>query len=149
MSVGIRRFFRKTANQSVNASTVLVDLTDLSVPIAANQKARISFWVPFTVGATGGFKFQLTTPAAVVSFLASLQVVDGTAAAPGNEVATVQLASAAFANAWANVGSHYLLVECDIANGVNAGNITLQMACNSAANGITAIAGASADVVIL
>lgn len=147
--IGIRKIFRLTANVAVAASTALVDLTDLNVPIAASQRVKVRFWLPFSVGATGGFKFNLAVPAGGTAYLATLQVVDGTAAAPGNEVATVQTAAADFANAWANTGNHYLLVEAMVTNGATAGNITLKMACNSAANAITALAGGTSEAVVL
>jgi hypothetical protein len=149
MSIGLRTFFRKSANQSVNASAALVDLADMSVPVAANQKVHFRAWVPFTVAATGGFRFKVTVPAAGTAYLVSFTAIDGVAAAPGSEVSVVQTAAADFANAWAVAGTHYLLVEGDIVNGATAGNIKIQMACNTAANGITAIAGSSIDVVTL
>lgn len=149
MSIGLRRFYKKAADQTVTASTALVDVTDLVAPVAANQKIKVTWWIPFSTGASGGFKLLITTPAALTNFIASLQAVDGTAAVPGSEVAVVQTAAANFANAWAVAGNHYFQIEAFIENGANAGNIGLQMACNSAAGALSALRGAWMDVVVL
>lgn len=149
MAIGIRLFFRKSASQQVAASTALVDCTDLSCPVAASQTLKVKFWIPFTVGATGGFKFQVVVPAGGTNFTCSLFAFDGITAAPGSQVGIVQTASAAFANAWAVAGNHMMLIEADVENGATAGTVKLQFACNSAANGITVIEGASMEVIKL
>ncbi len=148
MSIGNRLYFRKSADQAVAASVTLVDCTDLSVPIAANQKARIYLFVPFTLGATGGYKFQIVVPAAGTSFKNSYKVIDAVTAPPVFVEADTQTSSAAFANALAVAGTHQLVCEIDIVNGATAGTIKLQFACNSAANSITALAGGYMDVVL-
>ena len=149
MSIGIRKVFITTADQPVAASTALVAVTGLPVPVAAGQTVKIKYHIPFSVGATGGFKFFIDAPAAVTYFMASFEAVDGVTASPGAQVALVQQAAANFANAWAVAGNHKCEIDVTIVNGVNAGNITLQFACNSAANAITVLRGASADVVTL
>jgi len=144
--IGQRTFFRTLADQPVAASTALVAVTGLPVPIAAGQTVCISYVIPFSVGATGGFKFFIDAPAAVAAFQASFEAIDGITASPGAQVALVQIAAANFANAWAVTGNHLCRIDVTITNGVNAGNVTLQFACNSAANGITVLRGATADV---
>ena len=59
----------------------------------------------------------------------------------------IQTASAAFTNALAQAGNHWLEVEGTIVNGVTAGNLDIQMACNTAANQLTILAGGSMEVV--
>lgn len=149
MSIGNRLIFRKTADQTVTASVTPVAMTDMSVPIAANQTMHVKFWIPFTVGASGGFRFLIDVPAGGTSFLASLQAVDGVTAAPGSQVAVVQAAAAAFANAWAVAGSHYAEIHATIVNGATAGNVSLQFACNSAAGAIVAEGGSILEATIL
>lgn len=149
MSIGIRNTYRKTADQTVTASVTPVAITDLSAPIAANQKAVVRFLIPFTVGASGGFRFVPTVPAAGTSFIATLQAVDGIAAAPGSQVAVVQTAAAAFANAWAVAGSHWVEINITVENGATAGTIGMNFACNTAAGAIIAEAGATMDVTYL
>jgi len=149
MSIGIRNFFKNSAAQQVAASTTLVAVTGLQVPIAANQTVKIRYVIPFSVGATGGFKFFIDVPAAGTSFMAAYEAIDGVTASPGAQVALVQTAAANFANAWAVAGNHLMICEATIVNGANAGNVTLQFACNSAANAIDVLNGASAEVVRL
>jgi hypothetical protein len=149
MSIGIRTFFRKSANQTVTASVTLVDCTGLIVPVAALEIVTIRLFLPFTLGASGGFKFQITVPAGGTSFLNSYVVTDGVTATPGAIIAATQTSSAAFANALAVAGTHQLEADIDIVNGTTAGNIALQFACNSAAGAIIALAGGKMDVVKL
>lgn len=149
MSLGIRNFFRKAADQTVAASVTLVDCTDMIVPVKALQKINFHLVLPFTLGASGGYKFQILTPAGGTYFSNFFVVTDGVTASPGAIIAGYQAASAAFANALAVAGTHKLECDFDYVNGATAGNITLQFACNSAANSIIAKQGGYIDVEIL
>ncbi len=144
--IGQRTFFKTAAAQPVAASTVLVAVTGLTVPIAAGQTACIDFFLPFSVGATGGFKFNLAVPAGGAAYLAAFEAIDGVTASPGAQVASVITAAADFANAWAVAGNHMVKCSATIVNGATAGNVTMSFACNSAANAITILSGAYADV---
>jgi len=53
----------KTGNQSVTSSTTLVDCTDLSFSIAANEVWIGTFLPIVTAGASGGMKWAFTAPA--------------------------------------------------------------------------------------
>ncbi len=139
--VGIQSIFRKTANQTVTASTTLVSL-GLLIPIAVNQKMHVRAVVPFTIGATGGFKFQFVVPAVPTSFNNVCTVIDTVTT---GVLGTVQNSSAAFANALAVAGTHILYMDLDFVNGATAGNIDFQFACNSAANAITVLLGATVE----
>jgi hypothetical protein len=147
MSIGNRLFFRKTANETVAASTTLIDCAGLAVAFTAGQIGHIRLVLPFTLGATGGYKFQIITPAAPVAFRNFFVVTDGVTASPGAIIAGYQTSSAAFANALAVAGTHKLECEFDFENGTTAGNVQLQFACNSAANSIIALAGGYMDVI--
>lgn len=149
MAIGIRNFFKNSASQAVAASTTLVAATGLTVPVAANQTVCLVFFLPFSVGATGGFKFNLAVPANGTSYLASFEAVDCVTAAPGSQVGLTITAAADFANAWAVAGNHFAICKATIVNGATAGNITMQIACNSAANTFTLLNGAFVDVVKL
>ena len=149
MSIGIRNFFKNSANQQVAASVVLVDVTGLPVPVAANQTVCLRYKIPFSVGATGGFRFNLAVPAGGTAYMAAMYAFDGVTVAPGVQVGQVITAAADFANAWAVAGNHHCTIDAVIVNGATAGNITLKFACNSAANAINVLAGASVDVVKL
>lgn len=149
MSIGIRKIFKNAANQQVAASVALVDATGLSVPIAANQTLILRYVLPFSVGATGGFRFNVAVPAGGVSYTASMFAHDGVTAAPGSEFGNVITAAADFTNAWAVAGNHLCLIEATIVNGATAGNVTLKFACNNAANAINILNGAFVEVVVL
>lgn len=141
--VGIRNFFRVAANVQVAASTVLVT-TGLTSPIAINQKQKVRIWMPFTVGATGGLKVQIVLPAAFTSIVVSYRLTDTVTPA---SIVAIATNNNAFANALAVAGTHWIEIEADVVNGANAGNLDVQVACNSAANAFTCLAGASMDVI--
>lgn len=142
--IGIRRFFRIAANVVVTNSAALVT-TGLTSPIAANQTQKFRAWIPVTVGATGGVRLQVVVPAGGVVFLNTIQLFNTVAPAL---VATVQTSSAAFTNALANAGNHFILVEGTVVNGTTAGNIDIQMAQNTAdALSLTILRGGSMDVI--
>lgn len=143
--IGIRKFFNIAANIVVTNSAALVT-TGLTSAIAANQTQKLRWWVPFTVGATGGVRAQIVVPAGGVLFNATIMLVN--TVAPSITTAA-QAASAAFTNAAANAGTHWLEIEATIVNGATAGNVDLQMAQNTAdALSLTILRGGSCDVVI-
>lgn len=152
MSIGIRNSFRLTASQTVSASTTLVVLganttgNSFSIALNALQRVHLRVWFLFTLGATGGFKFQFVVPGSPGNFAAGFVVNDTVTPAV---LSASQAASAAFANALAVAGTHILNAECDYTNGSVAGTITFQFACNSAANGITVIQGGWMDATFL
>jgi len=141
--IGIRRFFAKLANQVITSSAALVT-TGLTSPIAANQTQKLVWWVPFSVGATGGIRAQIVVPAGGVIFLASITLQN--TVAPSTTLA-LQVASAAFTNALENAGNHWIKIEATIVNGTTAGNVDLQMAQNTSdALSLTILRGGWCDV---
>lgn len=143
--IGIKNFYAKVANQVITASAALVT-TGLTSPVAAGQSQHIRFWVPFSVGATGGVRLQLVVPAGGAIFNATIKLFN--TVAPSLTTAA-QAASAAFTNALANAGTHWVEVEATIVNGATAGNIDLQMAQNTSdALSLTILRGAVADATI-
>jgi hypothetical protein len=141
--IGLRSAYKVLANIPVAASVALVS-SGLTSPIAASGKQKFRAWIPITVGATGGVRLQVVVPAAGALFLTTIKLYD--TITPGLTTA-IQTASAAFTNALAQAGNHWLEVEGYIENGVNAGNIDIQLACNTAANQLTILKGGWMDVV--
>ena len=126
--IGIRNAFVVAADIAVTNSAALVT-TGLTSPIAANQSQHIRAWIPITVGATGGVRLQVAVPAGGTVFEATIKLFN--TVAPSITTAEQQ-ASAAFTNALANAGDHWLEVEATIVNGATAGNVDIQMAQNTA-----------------
>lgn len=142
--IGIRTFFQVAADITVTSSAALVT-TGLTSAIAANQSQKIRAWIPITVGATGGVRLQIVVPAGGVVFEATIKLYN--TVAPSLTTAEQQ-ASAAFTNALANAGDHWLEVEAMIVNGTTAGNVDIQMAQNTADPlSLTISRGGSMDVV--
>lgn len=140
---GIVNNYVKAANQVI-ASNALVT-TGLSEAIAANQTKKYRWWIPFTVGATGGMGLQIVVPAAGTIFNATIKLFN--TVAPSITTAA-QAASAAFTNALANAGTHWVEVEATIVNGANAGTVDLQMRQNTTdALTLTVLRGASMETV--
>lgn len=144
MAIGIRTFFQILANLVVTSSAALVS-TGLTSPIAAGQTQKLRFWVPFTVGATGGVRAQVVVPAGGVVFNATILLYNTVAP---SITSAAQAASAAFTNALANAGTHWLLIECTVVNGSTAGNVDLQMAQNTSdALSLTVLRGGTCEVI--
>lgn len=128
--IGIRTVIFVPAGVTTISNTVLAPVTGLSQPVAANSQWYFRFWIPFSVGATGGVKFQVTAPAAPTIYLLSWQLFQP--GAPGTLLDTaVQVASAAFANAAAGALNDYMCAEMHFKNGSTAGAVALQFAQNS------------------
>lgn len=141
---GIANFFTIAANIVVTSSAALVT-TGLKIKIAANQKVKCRWWVKFTVGATGGVRAQIVLPAGAT--LSSSIILYNTVA-PSITTA-VQAASAAFTNALANAGTHWIEIEAEVQNGATAGEIDLQMAQNTSdVLSLTILAGGSMDTLL-
>ncbi len=141
--IGLRSAYKVLANIPVAASVALVS-SGLTSPIAASGKQKFRAWIPITVGAAGGVRLQVVVPAAGALFLTTIKLYDTITPAL---TTLIQTASAAFTNALAQAGNHWLEVEGYIENGVNAGSIDIQLACNTAANQLTILKGGWMDVV--
>lgn len=145
---GVRTTNRLIADQAVSASTTLVTIqnsaTDLfAFSLPAGKVLNIVADIPFSTGATGGFKFQLTCASTPTDYSARFVVFDGTDATI--PILDVQTSQAAFANAFALASNHLLKLTASIkANAATL--VSLQFACNSAANAITALKGATIDL---
>jgi hypothetical protein len=128
------------AAQTVSASATLVTMTGFSTTIAALQRIHFRVYVPFTLGATGGYKFQMVLSQTPTVFQNSFTVTDTVTPA---SIVGYQASSAAFANALAVAGNHFMNCEGQVVGHATlAGTLSFQFACNSAANGITANIGA-------
>lgn len=144
MAIGIRTFFQILANIVITSSAALVT-TGLTSPIAAGQTQKLRFWVPFTVGATGGVRLQVVVPAGGTIFSCTIKLFNTVAPAT---VIAAQGASAVFNNALANAGRHWVEVEVEVVNGATAGNVDLQMAQDTSdALSLTILRGGTCEVI--
>jgi hypothetical protein len=144
MAIGLRTFFQIAADIVRTSSAALVT-TGLTSPIGAGQTQKLRFWVPFSVGATGGVRAQVVVPAGGALFNATIKLFN--TVAPSLTTAT-QAASAAFTNAAANAGTHWLEIEVTVINGATAGNVDLQMGQNTSdVLSLTILKGGTVDVV--
>lgn len=146
---GISSYAKLTANQAVAASVVPVILganttgNSFSVAVNAGSKWRFKLRLVFSVGATGGLRFQWVVPAAPTLFSSTTVIYDTVTSAVITP--TPQTSSAAITNALAVAGTHFADLTCYVENSV-AGTISFQFACNTAANAITAFAGSIMEV---
>lgn len=147
--IGIRTVQFIAAGVTTISNTVL-GASGLSQAVAANSKWSFRFWIPFSVGATGGVKFQVVAPAAPTLYTLSWALYQG-GTGPGTLVDTaVQAASAAFSNAIAGAGSNIMECNLYLINGATAGNVALQFAQNSSvAATLTLIQGGWMDIINL
>lgn len=144
----IRTTNRLIADQAVSASTTLATIqnsaTDqFSFLLPAGKVLAIRAEIPFSTAATGGFKFQLTCSSAPTDYMAAYVVFDGTDATI--PITDVQASQAAFANAFALAANHLMKLVATIKANA-ATTVSLQFACNTAANAITVLKGAFIDL---
>lgn len=147
MQPGIKSYVRLPADQAVAASATLVDLGtglfSFSFQLPPNKVATLRAVLPFSVGATGGFRFQVTSSQTLVDYSTAWEAIDGVTASPGAQVALVLAASGPFANAWAVAGNHIMRLDGSFKGHATAtATVTIQFACNTAANAITILKGA-------
>jgi hypothetical protein len=129
------------------ASDAALGTIGLTSPIAANETQRIRVWIPITVGATGGFQFQIVVPAAPTLVRSTTKFINTVAPAI---VTSIEATSVAVGNALANAGSHFVEIDALIVNGANAGDLDIQVAQNTSdVLTLTVLRGASLEVVKL
>lgn len=146
--VGLKVAAKINAAVVITSNAVLASagsfFNQLAPTIAAGQTAFVRWWIPFSVGATGGIRAQVVVPAAGTLFNATF-TLHNTVAPSITDAA--QVASAAFTNALANAGTHWLEVTAEVVNGVNAGTIDLQIAQNTSdVLSLTVLRGAFCEV---
>ena len=143
MAIGIKQTFAVAANIVVTSSIVPVT-TGLTSPIAAGETQQLTFFVPFTVGATGGVRAIVNVPAGGTSYLLGATIVNTVTDAI---FAETQVAAAAVVNALASAGTHWIAINARIVNGLTAGNVDLAMAQNSSdVLSLTILAGGFVDI---
>lgn len=147
-STGIRNLYGILAPIAITSSAVLQSLNlggIGGIPIKKGQKIKVTYWVKFTLGATGGIRFQVAVPAVPASFQATFRI--NNVVAPSQTIG-VQQSSAVVTNALANAGTHWIEVTVEITNGTTAGHVDLQMAQNTSdALTLTILQSADADTV--
>ncbi len=158
-----------TATQTISASTALVDViaagspATMSFSIGANEVWRVEYHILLTFTSTGGAKFQITGPAAPTAVnisgwqtgtdVADSSVNDGdinrftvvTAFATNISAGNAASTATASQGVWQNdAGTMLWHAYVYIANGANAGTVTLQIAQNTAAG--TAVVGIGSNM---
>lgn len=123
---------RKTSDQTVTNSTVLVNDTALKVTLAANEVWLVSFKLWYSTPAAADMKVAFSSPSGNSHFLraagliqpatATLQDTYWTSANPGAESAFGQQV----------VSGEFIVIEGITVNGANAGDLQLQWAQNTA-----------------
>lgn len=125
-------------------SVVLVNVPNIVTPIAATERRKIVIEGAFTLGATGGFRFNLSVPAGGVVYNATYDVLEETTPLSFRDI---QLAAADFTNASAVASNYWLKLTANIINGATAGNVQLLFAQNNAtANVGTILRGMTIEV---
>ena len=141
----------KSATQVFTTNTTLADVTGakgstFSFSIGANEVWEVEYWIPLAFGGTGGAKFQITGPAAPTAVTIGGWYGGGDPAAGGQAVVGTITNVSAFSSdvnarnsepavsgiqTYANNVQSFIRIVATIANGANAGTVTLQAAQNS------------------
>jgi hypothetical protein len=125
--IGTRSYMVQDVADTVTSSTTFV-ATDLSFPLAANQKVHARFFVPITLGGTAsGIKFQVNAPASPTAYVSAVTLF-----ADDNSVGLVSVVNTEGAQGvtLANAGNHVAVIDVTITNGSTAGTVTLEFAQN-------------------
>lgn len=119
---------RKTSDQSVTSSTVLVDCTTMTLPLLANEVWQFEFNVVYAAVAAADIKLGFTFPAAG-------RIDAGAFWLGGDSVARLNYFTGTTTptSAWSFVGDgtterHFLPIKGIFTNSTNAGNLQLQFA---------------------
>ena len=123
---------RKTADQPVTSSTVLVDCTTMVAPVLANEVWQFEFDVLYSAGTTGDLKLGFTIPASSRIDM-SCSWLDSTGSARTQRMWGTTSPTTADNFVGNGVGNDRLFIPIRgiYVGGANAGNVTLQMAQNS------------------
>ena len=123
---------RKTADQTVTSSTVLVDCTTMVLPVLANEVWQFEFDVLYSAGTTEDLKMGFTLPTAG-RIDASVHWQDSAGTSRLNRMWGTTSPTTAENFAGNGVGSERLFIPVRgiYVGGANAGNVTLQMAQNT------------------
>lgn len=144
---------KQSADQTFTNTIALAAVTDVLIPIAASQQLKARFTGVFSLGATGGFRFNVTLPAGASQANFYMRVIDPTAAATfgksyNSEAAPVITAD--FTDASAVAGNYTFILEGTFTAGATAGNVQLVAAQNNAtANAMTWFLGSCVESYIL
>lgn len=130
------------ANDHAETTATYVSDSELIVPIDANEHKIVEFHLPFTCDASSGIGLKVTGPASPVFELVDWIAVGGATATAGN---------GAYLGTGLGFGpgtTGVIILTLTIKNGVNAGNIGLQVAQSTHANSnpATILAGSRVSV---
>jgi hypothetical protein len=145
--IGIRTVIFVPAGVTTISNIVLAGVTGLTQAVKANTTWWFRFWIPFSVGATGGVKFEVIVPAAPTLYTLAWRLFQG-GTGPGTLLDTaIEAAPASFANAAAGAGSNLMEATLYLINGANPGAVTLEFAQNSSvAAALTILQGGIMEV---
>jgi hypothetical protein len=137
---GIRSAAYSNANQVVTNSAALVTQTGFTFDIGTNQAVGYQWYIPFSVGASGGVRLQVTSP--LLSTINN-QVFLLDCVTPFIYGSVVTAINTPYTNALAVAGTHFFRISGVVTSTVNAGTVSFQFAQNTAdANSLTFLAGA-------
>lgn len=131
MIIGEIQSVIKTADQSIDTSTVLANATGLVLPIQAGQNYSFQAVLSFAlVGIVSGFKFSITGPSSPTDVKI---VAEGTNLVTGAlaTALTITAFGSSLGAALATIGTHTCAIRGTVLNGVNAGNLQIQFAQNT------------------
>lgn len=147
VTIGLRSAAYSATNQTVTNSAALVTQTGFTFDIGVSQAVAFQWYFPFTVGATGGIRLQVTTP-----LLSSInnQVFVMDAVTPFVYGQVITAINTAYTNALAVAGSHWARLTGVIIAGATPGAVSFQFAQNTADPlTLTALAGAFLELTAL
>jgi len=140
LAVGEHLIARKTADQTVTSSTVLVDCTSMVLPVLANEVWQATFNVLYTAGTTEDMKVAFTFPTAG-RVDASIMWMSATPAANVLDMfgTTSPTTSTTLFGNGVGSGRYLAPIRVIYVGGANAGNVTLQFAQNTSGGTATTV----------
>lgn len=125
--IGTRTFLVQNVADTVISSVTTVP-TELTTPIAANQKLHIRYYLPFTLeGGSSGIKFAVNAPAAPSSYAQTITYVINADSVRYSDTRLSESAYSLPSAAGSYTGLGAAIVDVTVINGSNAGNVVLEM----------------------
>jgi hypothetical protein len=139
LAMGPHLIARKTVDQTITSSAVLVDCTSMVLPVAANEVWQLALSIIYSSGTTEDMKLAFTFPTSGRIDATAMWMSD-TATAGTREWTTGTSPTSSQGVQGGGTSTRYCLpIQGIYTNSTNAGNVTLQFAQNTSGGTATTI----------
>ena len=135
-----------SADQTVNNTTTLAEVTDLRVPIAKYERLLLKYTVWYTTNASGDFKFEVDAPGTPTEFRVATTSTAVEGVTGDGALIALDTSDPAAVSIATSGTKGYVTVSALVNGGSTAGDITFKFAQNSAQSSTCiVVAGSSVE----